>query len=114
MSKEKKVQAAVSEAPIEVAPTPAAPPAPVLSAGPARLADVDRLSLDLARTKRQTALAEAKTALANNENAELTYKYLVLQLYMKYGLTHEDAISESGDIILGGAKNPPPQRPQGQ
>lgn len=108
MSKEKKaVQAVVSAAPIEVASTPAAPPAPVLSAAPERLADVDRLSLDLARTKRQTALAEAKTALANNENSELTYKYLVLQLYMKYGLTHEDAISESGEIIRGGAKNPP-------
>jgi hypothetical protein len=48
-------------------------------------------------------LAEAKTALAQNENAELAYKYTVLQLYMKYGLSARDAISESGEIIKDGA-----------
>ena len=113
MSKEKKVQAVPAEVAAEPTPAqlPAAPPAPVLSAGPERLVDVDKLSLDLARTKRQTALAEAKTALANNEKAELEYKYLVLQVYMKYGLTADDAISEAGDIVRGGAKQ---ARPQGQ
>jgi hypothetical protein len=115
MSKEKKVQA---QAHVDAAPTdlatvaaPSAPPAPVLSAAPERMSDVDKLSLDLIRTKRQTALAEAKTALANNEKSELEYKYLVLQLYMKYGLTAEDAISETGEIVRGGARQ---QRPQGQ
>jgi hypothetical protein len=68
-----------------------------------KLQDADRLTLELAKAKRQTALAEAKTALANNENAELSYKYVVLQLYMKYGLTSKDAISENGDVIRGGA-----------
>lgn len=68
-----------------------------------KLMDVDKLALDLARQRRQTALAEAKTALAQNENAELSYKYTVLQIYMKYGLTDADAISEAGDIIRGGA-----------
>lgn len=75
-----------------------------------KLSDVDKLNLDLAKTKRQTALAEAKTALANNENAELQFKYLVLQLYMKYGLNQNDALSENGDIVRGGAV----QGPQGQ
>lgn len=75
----------------------------VLSAAPTKLADVDRLALELARQRRQTALAEAKTALAQNEISELSYKYTVLQLYMKYGLTDADAISENGDIIKGGA-----------
>jgi hypothetical protein len=117
MSKEKKVHAAVvadvvpEPTPVLTPATPPGPPpAPVLSQSPERLSEVDKLSLDLARTKRATALAEAKTALANNENSELNYKYLVLQLYMKYGLTHEDAVSEAGDIIRGGAV----QRPQGQ
>jgi len=106
MSKEKKVVQAEAT-PSAPAQTPV-PPAPAL--GSERLSEVDKLSLDLARTKRQTALAEAKTALANNENAELTYKYLILQLYMKYGLTAQDAISEAGDIIRGGAIPQPPHK----
>lgn len=75
---------------------------------PARLLDIDKAVLDLARERRKTALAEAKTALAQNDNAELSYKYVILQLYMKYGLTDADAISEAGDIVRGGAL-PKPQ-----
>lgn len=68
-----------------------------------KLMEVDRLVLDLAKERRKTALAEAKTSLAQNDNAELAYKYVVLQIYMKYGLTEADAISEAGDIMKGGA-----------
>jgi hypothetical protein len=75
-----------------------------------QLAEVDRMALELAKSRRQTALAEAKTALANNDNAELSYKYVVLQLYMKYRLTEQDAITEAGEIIRGGAA----QLPQAQ
>ena len=64
-----------------------------------RLSDLDIMTLELAKSKRQTALAEAKAALANNENAETVYKYTVLQLYLKYKLTSKDAISEDGSII---------------
>jgi hypothetical protein len=116
MSKDKKVVEANS-GPVEAVPspppvlTPATPPSPSFVPAKEKLAETDRLGLDLARTKRQTALAEAKTALANNENAELQYKYLILQIYMKYGLTADDALSETGDIIRGGAVQ---QRPQGQ
>jgi hypothetical protein len=123
MSKEKKVVSApvvVSEPVVEPQPVavpsvstvPPSPPKPqffeVTPPVPNKLSEVDKLSLDLARAKRQTVLAEAKTALANNENAELSYKYLILQLYMKYSLTAADAISEAGDIVFGGAV----QRPQ--
>lgn len=83
-----------------VAQPEAAPEA--VSPGP-RLLEVDRMALELAKQRRQTALAEAKTALAQNDNAELAYKYVVLQLYMKYGLTDRDAISETGEIIKDGA-----------
>jgi hypothetical protein len=83
--------------PAVVAPVPVAPPPTP------KLMDVDKMALDLAKERRQTALAEAKTALAKNENAELGFKYIVLQLYMKYGLTSNDAISENGDIVIGGA-----------
>ncbi len=64
--------------------------------------ELDRLLLEVAKSKKQTALAEAKLALANNENAELNYKYLVLQIYMKYGLSPTDGIKEEdGSIIRG-------------
>lgn len=66
-----------------------------------KLEEVDRLILELAKSKRQVALAEAKTALANNEKAELEYKYLVLRIYNKYKLSETDAISEDGDILRG-------------
>lgn len=71
-----------------------------------KMSDVDTMSLELAKSRRETALAEAKTALAQNEKVELAYKYVVLQLYMKYGLTEADAITESGEIVRGGAKAP--------
>lgn len=93
MSKEKKATVPQVELP---APQAAEAPLP-------RLLEVDRLALELAKSKRQTALAEAKTALANNDNAELSYKYVVLQLYMKYGLTDRDAINETGEILKDGA-----------
>lgn len=68
---------------------------------PVRLSELDKMALELAKSKRQIALAEAKTALAQHENAELSYKYVVLQIYMKYGLTEADTISESGEINKG-------------
>jgi len=53
--------------------------------------------------------------LAKNETAELAYKYVILQLYMKYGLTSADAISENGDIVKGGAvTQAQAQTPSGQ
>ncbi len=71
-----------------------------------KIAEVDRMALELAKSKREVALAEAKTALANNEKADLAYKYVVLQLYFKYGMNEKDALSEAGEIIRGGAGVP--------
>lgn len=88
--------------------TSATPPTPVVNEVEA-LSDVDRLSLELAKSARFTAVAEAKAALANQEKADISYKYVVLQLYMKYGLTPADAIKETGEILRGGALPQPPQ-----
>lgn len=74
---------------------------------PTKLEEADRLALEVAKQKRLVALAQAERALVANEKAELEYKYVVLQLYMKNGLTSNDAISEDGSIIKGGAKNQP-------
>lgn len=68
-----------------------------------KIAEVDRLALELAKSKREVALAEAKTALANNEKADLAYRYVVLQIYLKYGMNDKDALTEGGDIVRGGA-----------
>src|SRR5260370_11466344 len=100
MSKDKKndQHAPVTEALVAV-------PTPVVEAVPAantKMAEEDRWVLELAKSRKETALAQAKEALAKNETAELAYKYVVLQLYMKYGLTAADAISENGDIVKGG------------
>lgn len=68
-----------------------------------RLQEVDRLALELSKANRKIALVQAEKALAQNETAELAYKYVVLQIYMKYGLTETDAITENGEILKGGA-----------
>lgn len=87
--------------PTDDAVPPPAPPAPK-----PKLMNEDRLALDLAKERRATALADAKTALAKNETAELNFKYVVLQLYMKYGLSDRDAIAEDGTIVFNGAVPP--------
>lgn len=101
-----------SEPQVNAAGVPLGSVVPVQLPPQPRLSDVDRMALELAKQRRQTALAEAKTALAQNENAELAYKYVVLQIYMKYGLSDADAISEAGDIVKGGAlpQNQPRQQ----
>ncbi len=68
------------------------------------LQESDRLSLELAKAKKAIAAAEARTALANSENAELTYRLVIMQIYRKYSLTDTDALTENGEIIKNGAK----------
>ncbi len=71
-----------------------------------RIVEVDKMALELAKCKREVALAEAKTALANNEKADLAYRYVVLQIYLKYGMNEKDALNENGEIVRGGAGVP--------
>jgi len=68
-----------------------------------QLHEIDRMALELAKSKRHLALAQAEKALAQNDTADISYKYVVLQLYMKYGLTEADAIDENGKILRGAA-----------
>jgi len=107
MSKD-KVRELKNAAAVEPASIPVVnvAPAPVAPAVQEKMQESDRMSLELAKSRRETALAQAKEALAKNETADLAYKYVVLQLYMKYSLTADDAISEAGDIVRGGAVAP--------
>jgi hypothetical protein len=76
---------------------------PGVTAAPAaeRLSDADMLSLERANNKRQLALSNAKAATSEAEAAELTYKTLILQLFLKHGLTQEDVINPDGTIRRG-------------
>lgn len=79
----------------------------IVSDQPMKMTEEDRLALELAKSRRETVLAQAKESFARNETAELAYKYLILQLYLKYHLDPvADAISENGNIIRGGAVTP--------
>ena len=75
-----------------------------------KLADADKMALDLAKARKQTSAAEVEmakakleVATANKENLELSYRYLVLQIYYKYQLSVNDAVTEDGQIVIGGA-----------
>jgi hypothetical protein len=62
----------------------------------------DTSVLEIAKLNRKVALKEAEKALAQNEAAELSFKYVVLQLYIKYKLDiANDALTEDGKIMRG-------------
>ena len=68
-----------------------------------KISDLDKMTIELAKANKRAALANAEKAIAQNDNADLAYKYLVLQLYMKYNMTEADIINEQGEIVRGGA-----------
>jgi hypothetical protein len=63
------------------------------------LSNVDVLALQLAKVKKELAVANIETAMAQQESADLAHRYVVLQLYMKYKLKEGDSINENGTII---------------
>lgn len=79
-------------------PSPAEMEAPAAPENVERLSDADMLSLERANNKRQLALANAKAATVEAEAAELSYKNLVMQLFMKHGLSQDDAINPDGSL----------------
>lgn len=99
MSKKDK-QVAPVENVLDVPPTPETTDVTPVQE---KMHEQDRMVLELAKSRLQTAEAQSKEALAKKETADVTYRYIVLQLYMKYGLTVADAITENGDIVRGGA-----------
>ena len=69
---------------------------------PPQLSEADKLALNQIIRNKKLSLLQAEKILAQHELAEMTYKYAILQLYMKYGLTANDSITESGEIIING------------
>ena len=70
-----------------------------------KLQEQDRVSLEFAKMNKKMATLMLEKAAAQNEAAEVSYKYLVLQIYMKYGLSPKDGIDENGNIIRGDSGN---------
>jgi hypothetical protein len=106
MSKKEKTPPPAVKLTPDVAPPVVVPAPPVVAPDPPpapRLSEVDKAALDLAKERRASAQSEVKLAQAKGENAELAFRYVVLQLYMKYGLTNQDALAEDGTIVVGGA-----------
>jgi hypothetical protein len=69
-----------------------------------QISSEDKLVLDSIKVKRELALERAKTALAQNEAAELAQNNIMLQLAMKYNLKQDDQVNEKGYIIRKAAK----------
>jgi len=68
-----------------------------------KISEEDRLTLELAKANRRVALAEAEKALAKNESSEVNYRYVVLQIFMKYGMNPSaDLLKEDGTVLRGG------------
>lgn len=68
-----------------------------------RISEEDRLTLELAKANRKVALANAEKALAQNESSEVNYRYVVLQIFMKYGLNpNADMLKEDGTLMRNG------------
>jgi len=71
------------------------------------LTEVERLSLEITKLHIKLAQANAEATLARTEFATLNHRYLVLQLYHKYGLTEADGINEQGQILRDYVKEIP-------
>jgi hypothetical protein len=77
-----------------------APSAPVVNQ---KITDEDKAVMELAKSRCETVLAQAKEAAAKAETADISYRYVILQIYHKSGLSISDALSENGEIVRGGA-----------
>lgn len=77
------------------------------------LTEEDKSILDLAKMKRELALANAKAALAQNESAGLSYDNVILKLAIKYQLSDGDTITDTGEIKRIPVKKAPSERPTG-
>lgn len=64
-----------------------------------QLSDLDKMHINLSNMNRKLVAANAEKALLQNENAELSHKLLMAELYLKYGRSPSDKINENGDFI---------------
>lgn len=63
-----------------------------------KLSDQDCFALEKAKMNKSLAETELKASQLQNTAADLQFKNVVLQLYMKYGMSQNDAFDEQGNI----------------
>lgn len=57
-----------------------------------KISEQDQMVVEVAKSKLLAARSQ-------HETADIAFKHLVLQLFMKYGLKPEDQIKEDGTIV---------------
>lgn len=67
------------------------------------LSKEDVYALELAKANKLNAALAAEKAELQSNFVDLQYKNLILQIYLKYGLSESDSINASGEIQRGGA-----------
>lgn len=63
-----------------------------------KISNEDMYELEIAKLNKMLVASQAEKAVLQSQIADLTYKYNILQLYVKYGLSNTDII-ENGMII---------------
>ncbi len=61
--------------------------------------------LELSEMNCKLAKLESEKSIMQQQITELSYKYLVAQLYIKYQLSPQDALTNNGEIVRNGKKN---------
>jgi len=77
-----------------------------------KMAEEDMFKLERAFAKKQLAEKDVQRANAEQEAADLSYRNVVLQLFMKYGLTEADSINNDGTFTRKVVQAPEAQRDQ--
>ena len=72
-----------------------------------KLSDVDKLALELAKTNVKLAASKVQTAVAEQSAAELSYRNILLQIYVKYGLSSDTGIDDATGSFLKPTKQDP-------
>lgn len=62
------------------------------------ISESDKATLDIAKMKQEVALANTKAALSQSELSKVAYDNIILQLALKYKMSHGDKIEENGQI----------------
>lgn len=68
------------------------------------LSQEDMLSIERAQAKLELAALTARAASSESELAQMQYKNIIMQLFMKYGLSKSDTINRDGTITKNGSE----------
>ena len=78
---------------VEVVETPALP---------TRVSEQDLQTLQLANTNKTISRLTAEKAISDHNTADMTHRFVTLQVFVKYGLDQsKDTVDESGNIVRG-------------